>query len=123
MTMSVVRWLASTALFLSVAGCASWHRKTGPTAMVLGTPHERTRFTLDDGSRVEVLWPQVRDDTLRGVSPTNGVTVAIPLFAVQRVEVHETDVVGTALWGFSIVAVTLAVGTLILVLTSRPYEF
>ena len=121
--MSAVRWLASAVLLLSVAGCASWHPKTGPTATVLATPHERTRFTLDDGSRVEVLWPQVRDDTLRGVSPTNGVTVAIPLFAVQRVEVHETDVVGTALWGFSIVAVALAVATLLVVLLGKPYEF
>jgi len=72
--MSAVRWLASAVLLLSVAGCASWHPKTGPTATVLATP-------------------------------------------------HETDVVGTALWGFSIVAVALAVATLLVVLLGKPYEF
>ena len=121
MTVPWRRSLALGAVVLSVAGCERWHPKTAPAASVLAEPRERTRVTLDDGSRVEVLWGRVRDDTLRGTA-VGGEPLAIPLRTVQRVEVRETHFVRQLLTGAGIIAATVYVTIAIVALTVGPWE-
>jgi len=51
---------------------------------------DKVRLTQTDGSRVELMAPEVRVDTVVG-TVTSGDTVSIALSRVQKVEVRESD--------------------------------
>ncbi len=99
------RAIASLLLFLYLPACTSWQvGKPTPQKFLENEQPEKVRVTQTDGSRVELMSPEVRTDSLvgtvkvpsssRGTVRTIGYTdstISIPLSEVQSVEVKKAD--------------------------------
>jgi hypothetical protein len=85
------RPIAALLLLLYLPACTSWQvAKTSPEQLFEDDPPEKVRVTHTDGSRVELMSPEVRADSLMG-TVKGGDTVSIALSKVQKVEVRESD--------------------------------
>ena len=86
------RTIAVVLLLLYLPACTSWQvGKTSPEQLFEDDPPEKVRVTQTDGSRVELMSPEVRADSLVGTMKGDTVTVAIALSQVQTLEVRESD--------------------------------
>ena len=108
-------------LALHLSGCASYSQTATPLATLTSSPRppERVRITRNDGARVEIWQPFVRNDSVIGQNavPQQATQyLVVPLPDVKSVEVRQPSPLLTlALVG---VAVGLTVGILELVLSA-----
>ena len=114
--MPTLRSLVLGLSLMPLAACTTWRLQTAPTETVLAEPRDRARVWLADGSRIDVLSPRVRADTLVGRSRENeAMRVAVPLSAVRGIELHEADWWRTAqLSGTVLLTVFVALAALII---------
>ena len=106
--MPTLRSLVLGLSLMPLAACTTWRLQTAPTETVLAEPRDRARVWLADGSRIDVLSPRVRADTLVGRSRENeAMRVAVPLSAVRGIELHEADWWRTAQLGGTVLLVVL----------------
>ena len=86
------RAIATLLLVLYLPACTSWQvAKASPEQLFEDDPPEKVMVTQTDGSRVELMSPEVRADSLVGTMKGDTVTVAIALSQVQKLEVRESD--------------------------------
>ena len=91
------RTIAALLLLLYLPACTSWQvGKPSPEEFLENEHPEKVRVTQTDGSRVELMSPAVRADSLVG-RVNGGTSVSIALSEVQKVEVRESDSTKTGL--------------------------
>ena len=94
---TVRRRAASVALAALLAGCTAWHPYASDlAARPTGRLPPGLRITRTDGSRVMLVAPFVRGDTVLGT--WNRDTLAVPLGAVRVVEREDLSAMKTALF-------------------------
>ena len=100
------RTIAVVLLLLYLPACTSWQvGKPSPEEFLENEQPEKVRVTQTNGSRVELVAPKVRADSLVGT--VKGDTVSIALSEVQKVEVKEADSTRTGILVAGIMAWTV----------------
>ena len=118
-----VRLLARTLLLAYLAAaCTAYHVKTAPVAETLAVPAREARVTVRNGGTFELRDVRVQGDSVVGMDRRQSTRFAVPVSAVQEIEVRETSVSRSLLLGAGIAAGAFAV-LLILAVTTLPPSY
>ena len=118
----LVRSLSLLLMVQLIPGCTHWSpvRDVTPEAYVAAKQPKRVRVLLGDSSRVVLMRPWVRGDTLGGQAPGRrgqpqiaGDSVLLPLAWIRQLDVRRTDVAATI--GLTTVSVVVMGSAIILV--------
>jgi hypothetical protein len=92
----------ATVLWLGLSACTSWMEVKEPVSESLAMDNpDKVLVTLVDGRQIELKWPRLVADSLKGTNSVNTTTgqpiwVSFPLVDVMEVEVRRTDGLKTA---------------------------
>ena len=113
------RTIAALLLLPYLPACTSWQVvQPSPEPLFADEQPEKVRVTQTDGSRVELMWPEVRADSLVGTMKGGG-WVAIPLSEVLLVEVGKPNNKGLVI----AVGIVVVVGVVVYVVERNTKLF
>ncbi len=105
------RPIAALLFLLYLPGCTSWQvGRPTPEEFLESEQPDEVRVTQTDGSRVELMSPEVRADSLVGTARGDTVrVVSIPLSGISFVEVKKVSTIKTFLLVYGLTAVVALV--------------